>query len=84
MGVFTTSTNVKFNLGTLAPDVVITSPATGTITGSSNVTVSGQIVGNVSEDGFEKIMQAVTLEVSLPALTTGTFLLQLTVEALPH
>jgi hypothetical protein len=34
LGVFTNSTNVKFNLGNLAPDVVITGPTSGTITNS--------------------------------------------------
>src|SRR6185295_7165166 len=64
--------------GVLNGRVVLTCGAPATIRAAPHKTVSQ------SEDGFEKIMQAVTLEVSLPALTTGTFLLQLTVEALPH
>jgi hypothetical protein len=64
--------------GVLNGRVVLTCGAPATIRAAPHRTVSQ------SEDGFEKIMQAVTLAVSFPMLTTGTFLLQLTVEALPH
>ncbi len=48
-GVFTGTTNVKFNLGSLAPDVLITSPPTGTITDSSSTTVSGEVIGDLTK-----------------------------------
>jgi hypothetical protein len=49
LGVFTNSTNVKFNLGSLAPDVTITAPITGQITNNSSVTVTGKIIGDISK-----------------------------------
>lgn len=49
LGVFNASSSVKFNLANVAPDVVISSPATGTITNNSSITVSGQIIGDVSK-----------------------------------
>jgi len=49
LGVFNAASTVKFNLGNVAPDVVINSPATGTITNSSSVTVSGQVIGDLSK-----------------------------------
>lgn len=48
-GTISTTANVNLNLGTLAPDVVITSPASGTITPTSPVTVGGQIIGDLAE-----------------------------------
>ncbi len=48
-GTFSSTTNVKFNLGTLAPDVVISSPSTGTITSSSTATVSGTVIGDLTK-----------------------------------
>ena len=47
-GNVSTTTNVLFNLGSLAPDVVISSPATGTITQATSVTVSGTVIGDLS------------------------------------
>lgn len=49
LGTVSTTANVRFNLGTLAPSVVITSPVSGTITGGSAVTVSGQVLGDLGE-----------------------------------
>jgi hypothetical protein len=49
LGVFSNASNVKFNLGNVAPDVTISSPATGIITNSSSVTVSGQVIGDLSK-----------------------------------
>jgi hypothetical protein len=64
--------------GVLSGRLVLTCGVPATIRAAPHKTVSQ------SEDGFEKIMQAVTLAVSLPAQTAGTFLVQLAVEALPH
>jgi hypothetical protein len=49
LGTVSTTANVNLNLGSLAPDVVITSPSSGTITNSSSITVSGQVIGDLSE-----------------------------------
>jgi hypothetical protein len=49
LGTVATTANVNLNLGNLAPDVVITSPASGTITSGSSVTISGQVVGDLAE-----------------------------------
>jgi hypothetical protein len=49
LGTVSTTANVNLNLGSLAPDVVITSPSSGTITNGSSVTVSGQVIGDLSE-----------------------------------
>jgi hypothetical protein len=46
-GTVPASTNVRFNLGTIAPGVVITSPASGTITPASSITISGHLIGNL-------------------------------------
>lgn len=49
LGTISTTASANLNLGTLAPDVVITSPSSGTITPSSPVTVGGQVIGDLSE-----------------------------------
>lgn len=49
LGTVATTANVNLNLGNLAPDVVITSPASGTITSGSSITISGQVVGDLAE-----------------------------------
>ena len=49
LGTVSTTGTVRFNLGTLAPSIVITSPASGSITGGSSVVVSGQVLGNLAE-----------------------------------
>jgi len=41
--------NVLFNLGNVAPGVVINSPSSGTVTGLSSITVSGQVFGDLAE-----------------------------------
>lgn len=43
------ATNVRFNLGNLAPDVVIQSPVTGTITNAGSTTVSGVVIGDLTK-----------------------------------
>lgn len=48
LGTVSTTANVNLNLGTLAPAVVITSPASGTITSGSSVTIAGQVIGDLS------------------------------------
>ena len=48
LGIVSGTDNVKFNLGTLAPDVVITSPASGIITNNSSITVQGQVIGDLA------------------------------------
>ena len=47
------------------------------------VSVSPHQTVSQSEDGFEKIMQAVTLKVSMNPEDAGTFQLMLTMEPLP-
>lgn len=49
LGTVATTASVRLNLGSLAPDVVITSPASGTITAGSSITVSGQVTGDLSK-----------------------------------
>ena len=63
--------------GVLRGRVVLTCSAPATIHAAPHKTVSQ------SEDGFEKIMQAVTLKVSIPPQASEPFLLTLTVEPLP-
>ena len=63
--------------GVLRGRVVLTCSAPATIHAAPHKTVSQ------SEDGFEKIMQAVTLKVSIPPQASEAFLLTLTVEPLP-
>ncbi|MCK6553990.1 hypothetical protein L6Q96_05330 [Candidatus Binatia bacterium] len=54
------ATNVRFNLGNLAPDVVIQSPATGTITGAGSIPLSGTIIGDLSKASVLLINGAAT------------------------
>jgi hypothetical protein len=49
LGNFVGNTNVKFNLAGLAPDVVINTPTTGTITGSNSITITGQVLGDLNK-----------------------------------
>lgn len=48
LGTVSTTANVNLNLGNVAPDVVITLPASGVITSGSSITVSGQVIGDLS------------------------------------
>jgi len=52
--------NVLFNLGNVAPGVLITSPTSGTVTGSSSITVSGQVFGDLAEADVLLVGGAVT------------------------
>ncbi|CAN0407414.1 unnamed protein product, partial [Phaeothamnion confervicola] len=63
--------------GVLHGRVALTASQPVTISAAPHQTVSQ------SEDGFEKIMQAVTLKVSMPRQDPGLFTLTMVVEALP-
>lgn len=52
--------NVLFNLGNVAPGVVITSPTSGTVTGGGSITVSGQVFGDLTEADVLLVGGAVT------------------------
>ena len=69
LGTFSTTASVRFNLGTLAPSVAITSPASGTITPAGSITVSGQVLGNLAE------ADVLTVDGALTSFnpTTGAF-----------
>lgn len=45
-GTVSTTGVLRFDLASVSPGVVITLPATGTITGAASVAVSGQVIGN--------------------------------------
>jgi len=49
LGTVATTANINLNLGSLAPDVVITSPTSGVITNGGSITLSGQVIGDLSE-----------------------------------
>jgi len=68
--------NLRLEDGVLGGRVVLTCGAPATISAVAHRTVSQ------SEDGFEKIMQAVTLKVTIPAAANTAFSLTLTVEPL--
>ncbi len=68
--------NLTLEDGVLGGRIVLTCGAPATISAAPHQTVSQ------SEDGFEKIMQAVTLKVTIPALANAAFSLTLTVEPL--
>lgn len=51
---------VHFNLGTVAPGVVIASPSSGTVTSASSITVSGQVFGDLAEADVLLVGGAVT------------------------
>jgi hypothetical protein len=46
LGTVATTTNVRFDLSSLTPDVVIAAPLSGSITSGSSIAVSGQVIGN--------------------------------------
>jgi hypothetical protein len=48
LGTISTTANLHFNLASLAPSVVINAPTSGTITPAGSITISGQVLGNLS------------------------------------
>jgi hypothetical protein len=49
LGTVSSTAEVTLDLGTLAPDVVITSPFSGTISPASAITVTGKVIGNLAQ-----------------------------------